>query len=162
MESNEYNNMNEELDLQDQEESQLSACKAQLMRATADLSNYQRRVEKERAEWSVYSQVSVIKSLIQFLPELDRAVEQAESKITGSDAVWLEGFALINKNVKKAFVDLGVTEIDCSGSFDPELHEALMQVEDDQYVPGQIIQVLEKGYQFKNQVIRYAKVSVAK
>ena len=69
---------------------------------------------------------------------------------------------LIQKNLQKAFADLGVKKIDCSKEFDPHFHEALMQVESTNHNPGQIVQVFEPGFTIRDLVIRHAKVSVAK
>ena len=75
---------------------------------------------------------------------------------------WLDGFKMIRKNLDKKLTDLGVEEVDCSGKFDPNLHEALMQVESEDHKHGEIVQVVSPGYLFGGVVIRHAKVSVAK
>jgi molecular chaperone GrpE len=65
-------------------------------------------------------------------------------------------------SLEKRLKDLGVEEIDCRGMFDPHLHEALMHVDAPGHQPGEIVEVLSRGYLFHDAVIRHAKVSVAK
>ena len=72
-----------------------------------------------------------------------------------------QGFALIEKNIRKVLDELGVQEVPSSGAFDPHYHEALMQTDSDEHESGHIVQVLSKGYTYKDTVIRHAKVSVA-
>lgn len=132
----------------------------------ADFANYKRRVEKERLEWAIASQSSVLSALLPFVDDFDRALqssEQAKALQDNTDfKVWISGFNLLAKNLHKSLDTLGVTQVDCSGDFDPELHEAMVQVESADHTSGQIVQVLSQGYSFKGQIIRHARVSVAK
>ena len=68
----------------------------------------------------------------------------------------------MQQNLHKRLDELSVKEIDCSGSFDPQLHEALMHVDSPDHESGAIVQVLSKGYLLGEHVLRHAKVSVAK
>ena len=132
----------------------------------ADFANYKRRVEKERLEWAVSAQSSVISSILPFIDDFDRALQSTESTATLFENQefnsWIAGFNLIAKNLHKSLETLGVKEIDGTGDFNPELHEALVQVDSDKHSSGQIVQVLSRGYSFKGQIIRHARVSVAK
>ena len=69
---------------------------------------------------------------------------------------------LIQKNIKKTLADLGVNEIETTGKFNPEYHEALAQLEAPEVKSGSIVQVFSKGYMFKGKVLKHAQVSVAK
>jgi len=122
------------------------------MRAAADFQNYKRRVEQQRSSWMQQAQGDVLLPLLSILDDIERALELET----------LAGLELIQKNITKIFKDLGVKEIDCSGQFDPELHEALMQAESADHKSGDIVQVMNKGYTFHDEVLRHAKVSVAK
>ena len=75
---------------------------------------------------------------------------------------WLKGLKIIQKKISKSLKVLGIEEIDCSAEFNPRFHEALMQVDSSEHKSGQIVSVLNKGYLFKGEVLRHAKVSVAK
>ena len=86
--------------------------------------------------------------------------QAAKSDETSSQSI--AGFALIHKELHKFLEKHGVTEIKEVAEFDPNLHEAIMNVESADHQSGAIVQVLQKGYMFKGQVLRPAKVSVAK
>jgi len=129
----------------------------------ADFENFKRRVEKERREWMLIAESGILEELLPIFDELDRAIEVSEKEAYAEiNQKWLEGFKLIQKNWKKKLVDLNVKEIETTGEFNPEFHEALMQVTDSEKTPGQIVQTFAKGYTFKDKVVRHAKVSVAK
>lgn len=134
------------------------------MRCTADLQNFRRRVEKERAEWMQIAQAEAISKFLSIADDLERALEHMPETTTQNDefAQTIEGFSLIFKNFKKVLTDLGVTEVQASGPFNPEMHEAVMEAESIAHPSGHIVQTLSKGYLLNGKVIRYAKVSVAK
>lgn len=133
------------------------------LRTTADFQNYKRRVEKERALWIQEAQAETLKPLLSIVDDLERAIHACKHhKEDKTQKDWLEGLQLIYKNVTKIFVDLGVKEINCFGMFDPALHEALMQVDSTDHKQGEIVKILNKGYTFHDNVLRHAKVSVAK
>jgi molecular chaperone GrpE len=144
------------------EEQELSY-KVQFLRANADFQNFKRRVERERREWMIAAQGSVLKKILPIVDDFDRAItNDQEGDITKEEKVWLEGFEIIKKKFMKTMTDLGVEEIPCDTPFDPELHEALITVDSDNHKEGEIVQVLNKGYRFRDEVLVHAKVSVAK
>ena len=137
--------------------------KEQFMRVQADFQNYKRRTEKERMQWITQAQVRVLETMLPLVDELDLALESSKQyEISDDMQKWLDGFSLMQKNLHKRLVDLGVKEIDCSGAFDPQYHEALMHVDSQDHESGAIVQVLSKGYLLGDTVLRHAKVSVAK
>ena len=139
--------------------------KDQFLRVSADFANYKRRITVERAQWITTGQSAIINAFLPIIDDIERAREATQNAYNESDTQELshavEGFSLIEKNLKKIIEELGVTEIDCSGAFDPHLHEALLQTESDAHETGQIVQVLARGYSYKETVLRHAKVSVA-
>lgn len=142
---------------------ELQELKDKFLRVNADLYNFQSRMVKERTLWTQEAQINIFKELLPILDDFERAV--AERQKFGDDPhlkAWLEGFELIGKSISKLLCSYGVHEIDCSGIFDPHLHEALLYVADQQKKAGEIVAVLQKGYQLKDTVIRPAKVSVAR
>ena len=132
------------------------------LRTSADLQNFQRRVDRERLEWAQLMQADIVQKFIPFCQDLDRAIEVSAQTATPQAAELLEGFKLIAKNLHKTLTDLGVQEIKATGQFNPELHEALMTVESADHKSGDIVQVLSKGYTLKGKVLIHARVSVAK
>lgn len=141
---------------------ELDRLKAQLLRTNADFDNFKKRVTKERAEWEELARANIIEEFLPVFDDLERAIISIKKETENTKIASIDGLDLIYKNLNKVLDNLGVKEIDCAGNFDPELHEALMQVEHDGFKHGQITQVLAKGYTFNNKVIRHAKVSVAK
>lgn len=142
-------------EMNDQASQEIAACKDQLLRVTADFQNFRKRTEKERIDWGVMAQASVINKLLPVVEDLDRAL--SASAETGQ-----AGLVLVHKNLKKALAELGVEEIPCSGAFDPSVHEALTQVDKSDVSSGSIVEVYAPGYTFKGTVLRHAKVAVAK
>ncbi|MBD3273368.1 nucleotide exchange factor GrpE [Candidatus Dependentiae bacterium] len=139
--------------------SELSSLKSQLIRVNADFENFKKRVTKERAEWEILAQAEIVNAFLPLIDDLERALQNSKKE---KDSVLFGGLNIILKNVKKTFDNLGIKEIDCDNGFDPDLHEALIQVDSKKHKTGEIVQVLNKGYTFKDMVIRHAKVSVAK
>ncbi len=136
--------------------------RAQFLRVSADFANYKRRMEKERLEWMQTAQNSILQKVLPIVDDLERALAHTQANASPEQNSLVEGFTLIQKNAKKIFTDLGVEEIDASGTFDPELHEALVSVQAQDKQSDHIVEVLRKGYLFKGKVLRHAQVSVAK
>lgn len=135
---------------------------SKFLRLNADFQNYKRRVEKERFEWMTEAQISLLDKLLPIFDELDRAIDLNKIDESTDKAEWMKGFILIQKNWQKTFKELKVTEISDDEEFNPELHDALMQVESEDKKTGSIVQLLAKGYKYKDKVVKHAKVSVAK
>ena len=142
---------------------QLAEWKDRCLRAIAEFENLKKRTEKDRASWIFTTQSQMLRSIIDILDDFDRAfaslscVPQDET-----NKQWLSGFTFIHQSLKKLLAQYGAEEMSEYKIFDPMFHEALMQVESAEHQSGQIVQVLAKGYMFKGNVLRPAKVSVAK
>ena len=142
---------------------ELDSVKQQLIRVSADFQNFRKRAEKERSVLIEMGQTLVAEAFLPFLDDLQRALQASEQhELSEQEKAWLEGFNIIEKNLQKTFKDLDIKEIDCSKDFDPEYHEALMQVDSPDHKSGEIVTVVNKGYLFKDKVLRHAKVGVAK
>jgi molecular chaperone GrpE len=131
------------------------------LRTTADLQNFKRRTERERAEWAQLIQADVIEKILPIIDDVERALQTTKTLETPETKTQLEGLELIAKNFRKALSSLGVEEIPATGAFNPEFHEAIMQVSSPEHVSGNIVQELRKGYTLKGKVVRHAQVSVA-
>lgn len=130
------------------------------IRLNADLQNFKRRIDREKNEWASVAQSYILTSILPLFEDFDRALETTKDQALASET--LDGFKLIQKNIKKTLADLGVSEIDTAGQFNPEYHEAISQVDAADHKTGDIVQVYGKGYFFKGKVIKHAQVSVAK
>ena len=139
---------------------QVQEWKEKCLRISADLQNYIKRAEKDRERLMHQIQADFLLDILPVVDDVDRAIDQAPQEIKDTQA-WLEGFLLIQKKLYSFLEQYGVKEITNYAEFDPELHEAVMQVASDKYEEGAIVQVLQKGFVLNNQVLRAAKVSVA-
>lgn len=145
-------------------------CRVQLANAEerikylyADFENFRRNTEKERSIWVSSAQARVLTDLLTVVDNFERAIsELGGAVLTESERVRLHGFELIYKELGAVLNRYGVTEIPVNIPFDPEKHEALVQIDVSDKTTGQIVAVLQKGYLFKDTVLRPAKVSVAK
>lgn len=146
--------------------SKVSEWQDKYMRAYADFENAKKRLDKEKQNAIVYSNEGFAKDMISVMDSFDGAIVSIESlpKEELSDTLSLmeEGIRKTHEQLKKMLEKNGVKEIDCSGDFDPNLHQAIMQVDSDEKLSGTIAQVLQKGYTIKDQILRPAMVSTVK
>lgn len=142
---------------------ELQKWKENCMRVSADLENFRRRMEKERSRWMDLAQAKVVGDILSIVDNFEAVLNQTEKKELSEDLKkWFDGFAMINTLLSKTLQDHGLQEIIENEQFDPELHEAVSQIDSQDHESGEIVQVLQKGYRFKDQVLRPSKVSVAK
>lgn len=132
--------------------------KDQASRIFADFDNYKKRMEREQASWMQTAQLSVLKDLLPIVDNFDRALLSK----TDSTVEIYAGIEMIYKSVMHVLHKYGVKEFANYQEFDPEFHEALMDIESADHQAGQIVQVLEKGFMIKDKVLRPAKVMIAK
>jgi molecular chaperone GrpE len=146
--------------------SKVSEWQDKYMRAYADFENAKKRLDKEKQNAIAYSNEGFAKDMISVMDSFDGAIVSIESlpKEELSDTLSLmeEGIRKTHEQLKKMLEKNGVKEIDCSGDFDPNLHQAIMQVDSDKQPSGTIAQVLQKGYTIKDQILRPAMVSTVK
>lgn len=136
--------------------------KERCLRATADFDNFRRRAEKISLQTSRYAQTELITGLLPIFDNFERALHQKKMEELPQELQsWFKGIMLIDKELQKYLTSIGVQEIKEATMFDPELHEAVMTVEAPTIPSGNIVEVLQKGYRFKDAVIRPAKVSIA-
>ncbi|MCL0032535.1 nucleotide exchange factor GrpE [Peptococcaceae bacterium] len=130
-----------------------------LARAQADFENLRRRTDKEREQLLKYAAEELI---IDILPVIDNFQRALESKNKSSEE-FVSGVEMIYKQLLDVLKKTGVEEIKSLGEdFDPNKHEAIMQVESEEYPENKIVEVLRKGYILKDKIIRPAIVKVSK
>lgn len=132
----------------------------ELLRTKADFDNFQKRVRKERPGWEEQAVRRFILDLLPVFDNFERALEHA------SDSASAEGFEqgvlLTYQMMERVLHDHGVEEVPAEGeTFNPELHEAMSQVEVVDRPTGAVAEVLAKGYRHRNTLLRPSKVSVA-
>lgn len=131
------------------------------IRLKAEFDNYRRRKSQEIIDLLKYDGENVIKDFLSILDDLDR-LKEASSDIKSPDVSKIsEGIDLIINKINKQFEELGVVQFTEVGDVvDPELHDALMMRNEDGKEENTILEVFEKGYRYKDRVMRHAKVVV--
>ncbi|MDP3042305.1 MAG: nucleotide exchange factor GrpE [Candidatus Omnitrophota bacterium] len=133
-----------------------------MLRNQADLENTRKRLDREKQEFVKFANEGLIFDLLNVLDDLERTVDLAESSKEGL-SVFLKGVEMILAHLYEMLKNHGVKPIDAEGKiFDPNFHEALMQVENKELPEHTIIEVLQKGYLIHGRVLRTAKVKVSK
>ena len=132
--------------------------KEQTARIFADFDNYKKRMERDQVSWIQTAQLSILKDLLSVVDNFDRALQG--KNVASADLY--AGIEMIYKSVMQLLNKYGVKEFANYQAFDPELHEAVMDIESADHQSGQIVQVLEKGFMIKDKVLRPAKVIIAK
>ena len=128
-----------------------------LQRLKADFVNYRKRSKREKAEMTTQGKIDLCASLLPVLDNFERALKSEDSE---SD--FYKGVEMIYNQLLKTFADEGIEEILAEGDeFNPEYHEAIMRVEDDEYEEGTVVEVVQKGFILDDRVIRPAMVKVA-
>lgn len=132
-----------------------------LLRLAADFENYKKRMIRDREAFFKYAEEALLKELLPTIDNLERALAHQNS---GDDAKAMrEGVDLTLKALLTATAKFGLSPIDSIGQpFDPNLHEALAMEESAEVAPQSVLREFEKGYFYKDRLLRAAKVVVAK
>ncbi len=144
-----------------EKEKEAAASYDRYLRAVADLENYKKRAARERSDYVKYANESILRDLFAVLDNMERAREHA----AGSDdvAAFLEGLQLIQDQLGDLLAKYGVEAIKTEGGeFDPNFHEAVMQVPGSAEDNNKIAEEFQKGYLLNGRLLRPARVSVIK
>ena len=140
--------------------------KDKYIRAHADFENAKKRLEKDKANAVAYANESFAKDILAVIDSFEQAlasIEGADEEHSGEVLEKMkEGVKLTYEQLRKVLEKNHIKEIVCEGEFDPEVHQAIMQVESEDHKPGDIVQVMQKGYTIKDRVLRPAMVSTCK
>lgn len=133
-----------------------------LLRLQADFENTRKRLEKEKQEFVKFANEGLVVELLNVLDDLERAVELAQEKHQDLSA-FLKGVEMVLAHLYQMLKQYGVKPIEANGKiFDPNFHEALMQVENKEVPEHTVVEEMQKGYLMNDRVIRTAKVKVSK
>lgn len=122
------------------------------LRVVAEYDNFRKRCIKEKDEIYTNAYIDAIKQILPIVDNMERA-QAYEGGVS-------EGVNMIITAMKQTLEKMGVTEIEAK-TFDPNLHNAVMHIEDEAYGENEIVEVFQKGYKYHDKVIRYAMVRVA-
>lgn len=148
---------------------QIKTLKDTILRKMADAENLKKRLEKEKNDAISYANSRFAKDLLSVLDNLERVEENSHvlsEKIKSDDALksFFDGMTLCGKELVSVLKKHKIIQMDTKAgeTFDPMRHQAMCEVEDDEYKPGSIIKVFQKGYMYSDRLLRPAMVSVAK
>ncbi|MDD5431836.1 MAG: nucleotide exchange factor GrpE [Candidatus Omnitrophica bacterium] len=133
-----------------------------MLRMQADVDNTRKRIEREKQDFIKFANEDIIFELLNVLDDLERTVELAQAKHEDLPA-FLKGVEMILAHFYETLKKHGVKPIEAKGKiFDPNFHEALMQVEDKNFPDHTVVEELQKGYLLNDRIIRTSKVKVSK
>jgi molecular chaperone GrpE len=155
----------EEIELSPEEK--IKELEDKLARTFAEMENQRRRFEKEKEDAFEYGGTSFAREALNLIDNLERSKQVLENdeKLKNTEALnkTLEHLDIINKDLISIFNKNNIKPIDClNKKLDPNFHQAMMEIEDDQKDPGTIIQEIQKGFMIKDRLLRPSLVGVSK
>ena len=131
--------------------------KDQFLRLAAEYDNYRKRTAKEKEGLWADAKADTVQAFLPVYDNLERAMKQETA-----DEAYKKGVEMTMNQLKEVFAKLGVTEIEAEGKpFDPNLHNAVMHIEDENFGENTVAQVFQAGFMLGEKVIRFAMVQVA-
>jgi molecular chaperone GrpE len=148
-------------------EEKISELEDKLARTFAEMENQRRRFEKEKIDAFDYGGFAFAKEALNLIDNLTRSklILESDETLKNTEALnkTLEHFDIIEKDLISTFNKNNIKPIDClNKKLDPNLHQAMMEIEDDQKEPGTIIQEVQKGFMIKDRLLRPSLVGVSK
>lgn len=142
-------------------EEEKSILNDKLLRVTAEMQNMKRRYEDEISKIYKYDGEKLVISILSIVDNFERAIKLDDRDLTDELSKFLSGFKLIYSSLLNILNNMEVKEIDCQGmEFDPTKMEAVLTEKDENLPQNVVIEVLQKGYTYKDKVIRVAMVKV--
>ena len=148
-------------------EEKIKELEDKLARTFAEMENQRRRFEKEKDDAFDYGGFAFAKEALNLIDNLARSklILESDEALKGTEALkkTLEHFDIINKDLISIFTKNNIKPIDCiNKKLDPNLHQAMMEIEDDHKEPGTIVQEVQKGFMIKDRLLRPSLVGVSK
>ncbi len=148
-------------------EDKLKSTEDKLLRTLAEMENQRRRFEKERQEAFEFGGFNFARESLSLLDNVDRATasfknDDALKNNKDLDKI-IDGIEIVKKDLVSIFKKNGIETIEClNKKFDPNFHQAMFEVEDDDKEPGTVVQEIQKGYMMKDRLLRPSMVGVTK
>lgn len=141
----------------DKKDQQIDELTDRLKRNMAEFDNFRKRTEKEKASMYIIGAREIVEKILPVVDNFERGLAQAPEE----DA-FAEGIRMIYKQLMTTLEELGVKQIEAVGKeFDPNLHNAVMHIEDEEAGENTIVEEFQKGYTYKDFVVRHSMVKVA-
>ena len=159
--SDEASNLTSADSQEKQAQEELQIYQDKYIRLAAEFENYKRRAQRDQSDAIRYANESLLKNLLSTLDNLERAIQCG--KDAGASGALLEGVELTHKQFLETVGKLGVRQVSSTGSlFDPNMHQAVAQVESETVEPNTVVEEFQKGYFLHDRILRPAMVTVAK
>jgi len=158
---------NKDLKKEETSETKLQATEDKLLRTLAEMENQRRRFEKERQEAFEFGGFNLAKESLALLDNIDRAIisfknDDLLKKNNNLDKI-INGIEVVKKDLESIFKKNGIEPIECiNKKFDPNFHQAMLEVEDSSKDSGIVVQEIQKGYMMKERLLRPSMVGVTK
>ena len=134
-----------------------------IIRLSADLQNIKKRHEEEKTNICKYEGMDIIKDMLPVIDNFERAINLDDDNLDDEVSKFLKGFKMIYSNILNIFKKLEITEIKCLGEeFNPNFMEAVLVDHEDGVKENEVIDVMQKGYMYKDKLLRVAMVKVNK
>jgi molecular chaperone GrpE len=131
-------------------------------RIYADFENYRKRMQRDQAEFRRYANEQMAMELLTVIDHLGLALKHANEGGSSGDALQ-QGVEMVYKQFRDVLEKFGITPFKAEGeTFDPAMHEAMMQVETSEVPENKVVQVFQDGYRYHEKILRHAKVGVSK
>ena len=143
----------------DKKDEQIEDLNDRLKRQMAEFDNFRKRTEKEKAQMFDMGARTIIEKILPVIDNFERGLAAVPEE--QKDDAFVIGMDKVYKQMLTELDAIGVKPIEALGKeFDPDLHNAVMQVESEEYEPGTVAQELQKGYTYKDNVVRHSMVAV--
>tara|TARA_Y100000590_G_scaffold387375_1_gene460924 strand:- start:104 stop:706 length:603 start_codon:yes stop_codon:yes gene_type:complete len=148
-------------------EDKLKATQEKLLRTMAEMENQRRRFEKEKKEAFEFGGFNFALESLSFLDNIDRAIHsfKTDEKLKGNKDLnkIIDGIEIVKKDLISIYKKNGIDQIECvNKKFDPNFHQAMLEIEDNTKEVGTVVQEIQKGYMMKDRLLRPSLVSVTK
>ena len=132
-----------------------------LLRSQAELLNYKKRKDEETARILKYAETDILEGFLPILDNFERAISMDDNNFGDETSKFLEGFRMVYNQTRSLLEKFEVKEIECLGKeFDPAYAQAVVVEKDETKEPGVVLEVFQKGYTYKDRVLRIAMVKV--
>ena len=132
-----------------------------LLRSQAELLNYKKRKDEETSRILKYAETEILEGFLPILDNFERAISMDDNNFGDETSKFLEGFRMVYNQTRALLEKFEVKEIDCLGKeFDPSYAQAVVVEKDEEKESGVVLEVLQKGYMYKDRVLRIAMVKV--
>ena len=152
---------NEDINTTDLLSNRIKELNEAVLRSQAELLNYKKRKDEETARILKYAEKDILEGFLPILDNFERAISMDDNNFGDETSKFLEGFRMVYNQTRALLEKFEVKEIDCLGKeFDPSYAQAVVVEKDEEKESGVVLEVLQKGYMYKDRVLRIAMVKV--